>query len=255
MLCTPPPGAASLWEQRELRFVLIGELHGTAETPAVFAELVCAAVTEANKRVLVGLEFPEAARSAFETYLESSGTAEDRTSFLAESGWVASVRRFPDGRTSEAMWGMLERLRTLRAAGLDISVTTFVRPNSAGNETQTPYEIGMATSLLEAADSDAYDLIVALVGNIHARKSTFGPTGVDSFDPMAMHLPKESTLTLHAVTGGGEAWNCQPECGVHQYDGSPRGSTPGIVLGEDLSPGYHGIVAIGRTTASFPSFR
>ena len=253
--CAPPPGTASLWERTDVRFLLIGELHGTRETPRVFGELVCSAATQATVHVLVGLEFPEAAQAAFEAYMESMGTAANRSEFLAQSGWLDMARsQFPDGRTSEAMLAMVERLRTLRAGGLDISVTTFQRPLSMPSESQTPYEIGLADSLREAFDSGAYDLGIVLVGSLHARRTTVTPGGRPAFDPMAMHLPRESTLTLNAVTGDGEAWNCQLSgCGAHKREGQALGAALGIVLGDSLSPGYDGVIAIGPITASLPA--
>ena len=253
--CMPPSGAASLWQRLEVRFLLIGELHGTRETPAAFGELVCSAATEARRRVLVGLEFPEAARAAFGAYIASMGTAEDRSVFLAESGWLVLARsQFPDGRTSEAMLEMVERLRGLRAAGFYIFVTTFQRPFPAPRESQTPLEIGYADSLREAFDAGAYDLAIALVGNLHARRITVTPAGGPPFDPMAMHLPREATLTLKAITGDGEAWNCQRTgCGVHKRQAEPLGTTLGIVLGDTLAPGYDGVIGIGPITASSPT--
>ena len=249
--CSPPPGAEQLWALPHVRFLVVGELHGTSETPAAFGELVCDAAM-ARKRVLVGFEFPESARPAFQTYVASLGTVDDRADFLRDSGWLTNAQIGSDGRTSEAMWTLVERLRTLRAAGLDISVTTFVRSLTSGGQTQTPYEMGMATSLREAATVEDYDLTIVLVGSAHALKTRFDLEGMSAFDPMAMHLPEELTLSLLAVTGAGEAWNCQAECGIHQHSGSRLGATPGISLGDDLAPGYDGIVAVGPITVSFP---
>ena len=249
--CTPPPDTELIQSQNEVRFLIVGELHGTWEIPAAFGELVCF-VAAAGNHVLVGLEFPESSRRSFQQYLESSGSQADRARFLRDSGWLVNARLNPDGRTSEAMLKMVDRLRELRTAGLDIDVTTFVRPSPASPETQTPYEIGMAASLREAEQSSAYDLVIALIGNLHARNTTFDMRGRESFDPMAMHLPAESTLTLLAITAGGKAWNCQRECGPHRHNGSPGGSTPRIEFGPDLSPGYDGVLAIGPTTASIP---
>jgi hypothetical protein len=254
--CSPPSGAESLWERAEVHFLVIGELHGTRETPGVFGELVCSATTEAKKRVLVALEFPEAARAAFEAYVASKGADEDRSKFLAESGWLDMARsQFPDGRTSEAMLRMVDRLRKLRAAGRDIFVTTFQPPISASSESQTPYEIGLADSLRKAFDSGHCDLAMVLVGGLHARRMTVTPAGGQPpFDPMAMHLPRESTLTLNAVTGAGEAWNCQSTgCGVHKRESQSLGGTSGIVLDDKLSPGYDGVIGIGPITASLPT--
>ena len=249
--CSPPPDSETIFLQTDIRFLIIGELHGTQEIPAAFGELVCF-VAAAGNNVLVGLEFQESARSLFEQYLESSGSQADRAGFLQDSGWLVDAQQYPDGRTSKAMLKLVDRLRELRAAGLGIGVTTFVRPHQAVSDSQTTYEIGLADSLKEAEQSSQYDLIIALVGNVHARKETFEAEGVASFDPMAMHLPTETTLTLHAISNGGEAWNCRPNCGRHQHDGSLAGSDPRIEFRPDLSSGYDGILAVGTTTASLP---
>jgi hypothetical protein len=249
--CSPPPGAETIFFQRDIRFLIVGELHGTQEIPAAFGELVCF-VAAAGNSVLVGLEFQESARSSFEQFVESSGTQTDRASFLQDSGWLVDAQQYPDGRTSEAMLKLVDRLRELRAAGLGIDVTTFIRPRQAVSDSQTPYEIGLADSLKEAEQSSEYDLIIALVGNIHARKVTFDAEGVALFDPMAMHMPTETTLTLLATSNGGEAWNCRQTCGRHWHDGSQAGSDPRIEFRPDLSSGYDGILAVGTTTASLP---
>lgn len=246
--CAPPPYAQAIWTQKHIRYVLIGEVHGTEQTPAAFAEIVCAAAAS-GKRVLIGLEFPENARSAFQRYVASAGTMHDMTTFLDNSGWRA-MRELPDGRTSSAMWNMIDRLRTLRAAGLNVSITTFIR--AIQGDTQTIHEVGMATSLREADQSGDYDLVFGLVGNIHARKAPFRLGDEHLSDPMAMHLPPHSTLSILAVTGSGEAWYCGQECGVHAITGSPDGASPGVRIDAGLHPGFDGVVAVGSSTASLP---
>ena len=145
------PGVSELLVQDKIRYVFIGELHGTNETPKLFAELVCSAA-EMGKRVLVGLEFDEKARPSFETYLRSDGTSADRLRFFQETGWLVSEGQ-QDGRTSRAMFQMLERFRGPRSADLRISVTTFVRPGAFEASSQTPYEIWLAASLREVAET------------------------------------------------------------------------------------------------------
>jgi hypothetical protein len=148
--CVPPAGSLAALNTKDLQFLVIGELHGTKEIPAVFSELVCLAAS-LGSRVLVGLEFPESARDDFQSYMSSAGLTDDRAKFLNDSGWAQNARRSPDGRTSEAVFGVLDRLRELRDSGLEVSVTTFIRGNEQGN----------AASLLEA-QSD-YDLVIVLV--------------------------------------------------------------------------------------------
>ncbi|MFC5388937.1 hypothetical protein U0030_03370 [Brevundimonas bullata] len=43
--CRPIAGAEALWRE-DIRYVFIGETHGTTEAPAAFAELVCAALEQ-----------------------------------------------------------------------------------------------------------------------------------------------------------------------------------------------------------------
>lgn len=247
--CDPPPRAETIWARRDIQYVLIGETHGTVEAPYVFAELICAAAAT-GKRILVGLEFSESARTAFQKYLASEGTMADISSFLSGSDWFDMVRQSADGRTSIAMWKMIERLRVLRAKGMNISLTTFIRP--IRGETQTSYEVGMARSLQEAASFMAYDFTIVLVGNLHARSTTFDPGGQNSFDPMAMHLPQKSTLSLLAISSGGEAWNCRLDCGPARTDGSPDGASSRVEIRSDIRAGYDGVVAIGPISASPP---
>lgn len=49
--CAPLPGAGQLWAKPSIRYIVVGETHGTAETPAAFADLVCAALH--SKRTVV----------------------------------------------------------------------------------------------------------------------------------------------------------------------------------------------------------
>src|SRR5690606_33409123 len=74
--CNTPAGIEPLISQDNLTYLIFGELHGTVEAPAAFAESVCAAVSS-GKKVLVGLEFPESNTSALQEYLVSDGNEAD----------------------------------------------------------------------------------------------------------------------------------------------------------------------------------
>lgn len=244
--CKPPAGSQSILNKENIYFILFGELHGTSESPAIFSEIVCLAVT-LGKKVLVGLEFPESARTAFQAFLISKGSIEDENRFLTDSYWV-QPKNVSDGRTSDAMLNMVKRLRLLREAGYDLSITTFQRQIMAGQESQTPYEKGLAASLIESKMSDSFDLVIVLVGNVHASKAV----GRLPFEPMAMHLPKESTLSLNMKYSGGSTWACMPECGVHSIARPAEELIGQITLDDQLSAGYDGILNLGSITASPP---
>ncbi len=248
--CLAHEGLATITSNSAVKYLVFGEVHGTVETPAFFAESVCAVVTS-GKRVLVGLEQPEASAAAFKTFLQSDGNPEDVGRFLRDSGWGLQAAQFPDGRTSEAMLGLVQRLREMRASGYELSVVPFARMTPfAEGESQTTYEQGLASSLMEAGSSGAYDFVMVLVGNVHAYKIAI--PAATPFEPMAMHLPQAETVTLSMVSDGGTVWNCSPNCETHPLRVSNTENHTGIVLGRNIAPGYDGIFSIGVASASPP---
>src|SRR5271157_252926 len=94
--CSPLPGADSLWRKPALRFLIVGEMHGSAEAPAIFADLVCAALTT-KRPIVVGLERPIEEQRDIDAFL----TAEDHDAagkaLLSHGGWHTF-----DGRSSRA---------------------------------------------------------------------------------------------------------------------------------------------------------
>ncbi len=51
--CQEIRGEMELLEKANLHFLLIGEVHGTKETPAIFSELICPAAGNERKTVLL----------------------------------------------------------------------------------------------------------------------------------------------------------------------------------------------------------
>lgn len=233
--CSPIAGSEMLWARPGLRFLLVGEMHGTTEMPAIFTDLVCAA-RAAKRPIVVGLELRD--QHALGRFIDFG--ARD---LLATSEWTN-----PDGRTSTAMLELLEDLRVLKREGVVSGVVAFSATragNSAGD-----WEERMASALLRAAARDA--LVVALAGNLHACKARLPEI---PYPLMASLLPPAATISLLAVDRGGEAWNCQSgTCGPHKVSGS-GGTTRGIAFGGSSAiPGYDGILSTGRyATASTPA--
>lgn len=212
--CTPVPGAGPLLAMPERRAFIFGELHGTAEIPALFFDLVCEAAGQG--RVIVGLEMPESSQAALDSWLMSDGGPAARAALLGDSFW-----RFTDGRSSEAMLALLERLRVLKAAGRPIGVLAFV-PSTGPAATQTPYEQAMAANWRRALAAAPRARLLVLVGNIHSRMAPYR-----DFEPAAMHLPRADILTFAPLPVGGSAHNCQPDgCGPHSAGPSPDPTPP-----------------------------
>lgn len=110
--CVPVPGAVQLW-QPDVRWVIVGEMHGTNEAPDAFANLVCLAA--ASKRpVTVALEFSPDDQSIIDSYLASNGGADARSNLSKLHTFSSGMQ---DGRGSLAFLRLFERLRVMKRAG------------------------------------------------------------------------------------------------------------------------------------------
>lgn len=227
------------------RYVIFGEQHGTQQAPAQFGEVACVAARQGP--VVVALEQSEALAPVFERYMASNGSAAARADFHQ----ALTPMMTPDGRSSVAMFALFDRLQALKLAGADIRVIPFQHSTPDGADgSQTPYEIGLATTL--ASKAGQATRVLVLVGSLHARRKTFAMAGFPPIDPMAMHLPSGSTLTLVAQDGPGEAWQCAPQCGVHKVGDPSQTTAPGITLFDQPTEGFDGRWSVGPVSASPP---
>lgn len=241
------PGAEKLWDNRQTRWIIVGEQHGTAETPAAFGDLVCQAIKAKPKRqIVVALEYPQSDQAVYDRYFKSAGRAADRDALLRTAIWQS---RFKDGRTSIAMLDLLERLRVLRQRGAIAGVVLF-QPSGGPLGGQAEREVEMAR-ILQSAATSPNSIVLALVGNVHAMRGAFVRPGV-SFMPAAGHLPDQNTISLDARGNGGAAWNCAPECGVHDRGPSRTEAARGVVLDAALRPSFDGLLNLGAPTTASP---
>jgi hypothetical protein len=220
--------------------ILFGEMHGTAETPGLFADLVCAAATAGP--VVVGLEIDIAEQAAIDAFLASNGGA----AALARLRATVHFEYGNDGRSSLAMLALVERLRTLRAAGLPIRLVAFA-PRVAESASQTPYEKAMAERWRTSLGATPGARFVGLVGDVHAmREPVFG------FEPAAMHIPAGDILTLGYAEIGGATWNCQADgCKPHSLE--TRGPMLARGIFKPAAPGrYDFLYSPGRAFTPSP---
>lgn len=197
--CTPLPSAASILDAPGLRYLLVGETHGTKEAPGLFADLVCAA---SSRPLVVGVEWPSANQKILKAFLVEA----DRSRALALLRTAPALER-PDGRGSEAMVEMLMTVWSLKQRGRAIDAVAFdheiVEPG-----TSEVRERAMADLLSAAASRHPRALLIALTGTGHADKS-----GFQSFDPpvksMVQFLPASETRTIATVSVGGTALVCR----------------------------------------------
>lgn len=193
--CSPLPGADQIWSKASVRWVFIGELHGSNETPAAFRDLVCDAPAR-GKRVTVALERPTSEQAALDGILTAKDLSAAQETLLRQPGWKDGM----DGRASAAMMRLLVSLRELRGSYPDLAVAAFDAPYTG--TTPGARDEAMGHSLLSLGTAKSTDLTLILVGNAHAMQAPqFG------FDPAAMYLPPKEILSLEATDRGGESWS------------------------------------------------
>ena len=238
--------------------LLLGEMHGAEQSPRFTAAVACHGLRK-GLPVTVGLEIPRGQEPAAAAYLASQGTAKDREALLATDHWTRSDQ---DGRSSQAMLGLIEELRRLSRAGLPVRIRWF--------DIDAPdpeRDRRMAERIAEAVAERPGDLFVVLTGNYHNRQVKGAPWNKE-FYPMGLHLiqlaPKARVISLDSSYTDGEAWAClvtetapnNGECKVWPMKGAGKseGPFPRIVLGSGLDEkGYHGVYEIGPLTASLPA--
>lgn len=240
--CEPIPGADAWFAMPGLRWMIVGEMHGTAETPAGFAALVCLA--SVGRTVTVAVEQPASDQPAIDAYLASDGGEAARAAFLAAPMWNQPVK---DGRSSKACFELFEALRLMVREGKVSRVVAF-QPVLAGPFDAAGYERDMA-DLLRNAASKPGELVLALVGNVHAMRQPFG-TGERAYMPAAGLLPGAETVTFNAVGDGGGYWACTP-AGCGPQAGAPAAHhMRGIALLERQP--WSGTFYLGTATTASP---
>lgn len=248
--CNPIPGVATLWGNPSTHFILVGEMHGTQEQPAIFGDLVCAAATESHREIIVGLERPTSEQLEINAVVDSQDPSLATSELLKQPMWSTL-----DGRSSQAMVTLLDRLQNDRAEGKIKEVVAF----DAGGpqDTSAIRDKKMGTFLRGVASQNPSALILVLTGNLHPLKAS--KRGYD-YPFMGMYLPSGQVKSLAVIDKGGTAWIWVKDgCNVHPME-STNGLERGVFLDPKRAPfwvpagGYDGVLSTGqRITASLPA--
>jgi hypothetical protein len=213
--------------------ILIGEMHGTQETPRLFDNLVTVAAREKNKHVAAGLELPISLQPLIDEAVKKDlGIDSFREQLLGDPAW----QKINDGRSSQAMLDLICDLLRL-AESQKVSFFFFDTEINDRNET-------MAKVIGQRAREQHYDATFILTGNIHANKAAHHP-GRRQIVPMG-HFLEEQGFAVHSYDvryAEGETWACMPQCGVHHLEAYP--------VGIDLE-GFDGTLFVGPVHASPP---
>lgn len=273
--CTAPEG----WDDVKARnpdFVVFGELHGTAEAPALIARLLCAEAMLGH-RVLLAVEHAAYYNAGWQDAWALSPEAFRAT--LPDLGW----RGQEDGVASEAMLAMVLDAHALQNKGAVIDIVAFngardpaQKARFADLPSQGPHEASQAENIADAAAGKDYDRVIVLVGGLHAATAPLS-SGGPPFEPMAMRLRGYGkVLSLAMQHAGGKSWNCQLTQGTKPAPGqavtddmlacaafpsSAEGASdrpPHIAVGEFVEPNlarrFDGTFWVGPISASPPAF-
>ena len=228
--------------------ILVGEVHGTEQSPAFVSALACNALW-AGYSVTVGLEIPIDEGGRVNSFLASAGAQADRDALLAGAFWQSEPH---DGRSSVAMVALLDDVRTRRQAGDPIDVALLDDTGDGDRDR------AMAGHLAEAANANPEGIVIALTGNAHTMVQP-PPDADPGFAPMGQAatelLGSGRVVALDVTFSSGTAWVCTDTCGASTLQGTgPADPAFAITLHlADASSGYHGEYSVGPITASPPA--
>lgn len=220
----------------EAKLLLFGGELGTVEDPAFVGKVVCLRALEGP--TALGLEIPTSEQGAIDRYLASNGDASSKAHFLSGNFWQTDK----DGRSSAAIFKLIEYARRMQRRGLPLTVFTFAedKPSMTYSRTVTHSEY-MTTLRLGSSPSTTYDAfmarairefhvhhprmrIVALMGAGHASRAPIWIGGgqtiastdylLRDLDPMQVLLRNHAGDLQHFL---GTDWECLPDfCGSHK---------------------------------------
>lgn len=253
--CDPVEGLTPLLEPASV--LLLGEMHGTAESPGFVVRAACLAL-RAGRSVTVALEIPVDEGQRVEAYLGSSGAEKDRAALLAGPFWRDA---YQDGRRSLAMLELIDHLRRMRRQGNKVRVALLdvMVPPPDGHDR----DWALAQNLKAAAEEAPQDVVVALTGNLHTRVvKGFGSR--PGYEPMGYVLkqakPEVKVTALNVAYTGGTAWYCDGSdaaaCKGRDLQGALK-EDKGVRVVRQPAPdgGYDGVYEVGQLHASEPAAR
>lgn len=216
------------------RVVVVGDLHGTNESPAVFYDLACAFANDQGKeRRFIGLELPE----KFDAYFMKP--SESLEAMLEDEFW----NKMGDGRHSAAMRAMVAQLMKMRLVRSgQVKLIALER---------RPIDAAGAEKLVDLLSEESGSRALVFIGNAHARKTRMRQQRVD---PFALVLQKAGmdVLALDALAGSGSWWTCLSGCAARPVFPQPRGNEVKIVVNRCSSSdcAYDGYYYVPRLTVS-----
>ena len=213
--------------------LILGEMHGTQQSPQLAGVAVCDAV-RSGRRVGLFVEWPVSLREKLP----------DETQLRADGFFTAD---FQDGRRSLALLDLVLRTQTWATEGAPVSVVPM-------DPVEGVRDAGMAAAVRTWMHAIPESVAIVLVGNVHARR-TKGFHDDASYEPLAYRLLDfgDRLRSLDVRYANGSAWNCSPDCGIHPLSGQSRGDD--WMIEWTRRGTFDGTYYIGVPTPSFPAIQ
>ncbi|MFP2910258.1 hypothetical protein ACLESD_35510 [Pyxidicoccus sp. 3LFB2] len=236
--------------------LLIGEQLGSREAPAVVGNVVCQSAAS-GLPVVLGLSIPRTEQERLDRYLASPGAPADQDALLEGRFWQ---RPYQDGRSSRAIFSLIDHVRAMRVAGLRVTLVAYDTDTARASERDA--ELAKVWAQRRKAHPDEVHIVLA--GNTHTRTVSGTPWDRD-FTPMAHHLQDGLLVVLELGYAQGARWGCdlnragKLQCGYIGATPSERvAAAPGmsayIQRFEKPTPeGFHGLLYVGQLTPSLPA--
>lgn len=238
--------------------LLVGEHLGTREAPEVVGDMVCETAAM-GLPVTLGIALAKQEQERLDAYLASPGAPADQDELLRGDFWRKPRQ---DGRGSRAMMDLVDRVRSLRVAGLPVSLVAYGVETATGSQR----DMAMADVLLEHRRERRGDVLIVLGGNVHMR-TVRGVAWDEGFTPMAWHLraADKTLVTLDLSYAQGSRWSCELDrearlqCGIVGATPTARvAAQPGMEphvrrFSSPTDEGFHGLLYVGALSPSMPA--
>ncbi len=193
------------------RLILLGEFHGTVETPLLVSELV-ELYSRNDMPVRLALEMPTSENAALARYLRSAGDASAREALRQSPFWLVNDDQH-DGRRSRDMLALIETIRSLRQQGRDMGVTGYDQESTAGGGNDARDALMAAHLRQQFIALPATARMLALTGNVHAMRQRPADAPPEMQQrPMASHLLDLPLYSVRLEALRGEYWGCAQPC-------------------------------------------
>ena len=191
------------------RLVVLGELHGTAEIPALAARLATAYAQQGP--LTLALEVPQGEQPAMDRYLDSDGGDAAWRALAGSPFWQVADDQH-DGRRSVQMRQLIEVVRVLRTQGAAVGVLAYDVDKDAADAHDHHWRDARMAANLRAAALAQPGVLLVLTGNVHAMRTrpSWAPPELQ-LAPMASLLLDLQPFTVNITAASGQFWGCMEE--------------------------------------------